>query len=183
MRLKMDELLLIAGTGRNSGKTTMACAIIRNVSQHQPVLALKITPHFHGNNLSGKLLVNRKDLVILEETSTDTEKDSSRMLQSGAARVYFVMALDEQLREAITTIKNLNPENLPVVCESGGLIHFATPGLFLLMHRKDQTAHQTKNAELTAKADLQISFDGGKPTIQPETITYNSNKWQINPKY
>jgi len=175
--------MLIAGTGRNSGKTTMACSIIRNISQHQPVLALKITPHFHENYLTGKLLVNRKDLVILEETSTEAQKDSSRMLQAGATKSYFVMARDEQLREVLTTIKKLNPENLPVVCESGGLIHFAAPGLFLLMHRKDQTDHKSGSAELAAMADLQISFDGDKPTIQPDTITYNSNKWQINPKY
>jgi len=183
MKIKMDELLLIAGTGRNSGKTTMACTVIRNISQHQPVLGLKITPHFHENILSGNLLVNRPNLVILEEPSTVTGTYSSRLLQEGGTMVLSVMARDEQLAEAMTMIKGLNPERLPVVCESGGAIHCTEPGLFLLMNRREQMNDKPEIAGWAAKADLLVSLDGDQPHFQTETITFNFNKWQITPKY
>lgn len=183
MKIKMDELLLIAGTGRNSGKTTMACAVIRNVSQHQPIVAIKITPHFHDYFTSDNLLIDRNDLVIMVETQTGTDKDSSRMLVAGAEQVYFVMATDERLSEAMQIISGVNTKKRPLVCESGGLIHYFEPALFLMMSRADQTEFKPESDALAGLADLRISFDGVHPNFNPETITYSSNKWQLAPKY
>lgn len=183
MKIKMAELLLIAGSGRNSGKTTMACAIIGNVSRYQPTIGIKITPHFHEDSLSGKILVNRRELVIQEETQIDSGKDSSRMLQAGAEKVYFVMAKDEQLIKAMEAIQTLNTDHLPVVCESGGLIHFFKPGLFLMMSAEVRNDHKPNGGVLEALADLRIDFDGIRPNYPAETINYLSNKWQIVPKY
>ncbi|MBK8884338.1 MAG: hypothetical protein IPN67_18855 [Bacteroidales bacterium] len=44
--ITIPNLLLIAGTGTKSGKTTMACKIIRQFSELK-ITAIKITPHFH----------------------------------------------------------------------------------------------------------------------------------------
>ena len=46
MRPKFENILLIAGSGQNVGKTTFACQLIQNVQNQKPI-AVKITPHFH----------------------------------------------------------------------------------------------------------------------------------------
>ena len=178
----MPELLLIAGTGRNSGKTTVACSVIRNISQGQPIVAIKITPHFHKNRIPGRIWVDRDDLVIVEETRTDTDKDTSRMLRAGAEQVYFVMAKEEQLREAIQIIIHLIPKKQPIVCESGGLIHHIEPGLFLMMNRSETTEFKPGTGDLIALADRWITFDGNIPDFDPDTIIYSANQWKIEPK-
>ena len=42
----IKNLLLFAGTGTKSGKTTMACRIIAKFPELK-ITAIKITPHFH----------------------------------------------------------------------------------------------------------------------------------------
>lgn len=182
MKIKIPELLLIAGTGRNSGKTTMACSVIRNISKLQPIVAIKITPHFHENYAFGKILVERDDLVIVEETQRDTDKDSSRMMRAGAKPVYFVMAKDEQLKEAFEIILELIAKIRPIVCESGGLIHYTAPGLFLMMNQSETIEFKPGTEDLKALADRWITFDGNNPDLDPDTIIYSANGWKIVPK-
>ena len=182
MKIRLPQLLLIAGTGRNTGKTTLACTIIRNISRYQPVVAIKITPHFHANSNLDKMIINRNGLVIAEEKQANTEKDSSRMMRAGAETVFFVMANDEQLAEAIRIILDQNTKNLPIVCESGGLRHHIEPGLFLMMNRSDQTEYKPETIVLKAVADHWITFNGSEIDFNPETITYSANKWQITAK-
>lgn len=175
----MPEMLLIAGTGRNSGKTTLACQIIKKTSTIIPVVAIKITPHFHRHNKSGMTITERDDLIIIEETDTETCKDSSLMLKAGAVSSYFVMAKDEQLKEALQLIINLIPDNIPVVCESGGLRHFIEPGAFLMMNRNDNNTCKPGAEALKKIADQLITFDGEKIDFDFNAINYSENKWRI----
>lgn len=178
----MDNLLLLAGTGRNSGKTTLICAVIQKISAREPVVAVKITPHWHAQRTPGKILIDREDIYIVEETQPESSKDSARMLRAGAQKVLFVMAKDEQLEEAIPLLFDLIPPQTAVVCESGGLIRYVEPGLFLVLHRSDQTAPKANLAQLQALAHRWITFDGHKTDFDPETISYSSHTWKINPK-
>ena len=131
-RVKAPNLLLIAGNGRNVGKTTLACQIIAHFSEKIPVTALKISPHFYDYDDTDLVFKNEK-FIILEE-SKDNEKDSSRMLRAGANRVLFVMAKPDFLDEAAQEILRILPAGL-VVCESGGFHEFVNPGLFLMIKR------------------------------------------------
>lgn len=131
-RVKLPNLLLIAGNGRNVGKTTLACQIIAHFSEKMPVTALKITPHFYEYDETDLVFKNEKFTILHE--SKDNEKDSSRMLKAGANKVFFVMAKPEFLGEAAQKILRILPAGL-VVCESGGLNEFINPGLFLMIKR------------------------------------------------
>lgn len=176
---RMPEMLLIAGTGRNSGKTTLACHIIKKTSANFPVVAIKITPHFHRQIKSGNTITERDDLIIIEETDPGSGKDSSLMLKAGAASSYFVMAKDEQLKEALRMIINLIPTNIPVVCESGGLRHFVEPGAFLMMNRNDNNTCKPGAESLKKIADRLITFDGERIDFDFNAINYSENKWRI----
>jgi len=137
---KMPNLLLIAGNGRTVGKTTLACSIISLFALKTEVTGLKISPHKHSFNEDDVLYRNEK-IIILDEKQNSL-KDSSLMLQSGAKRVYFVMAKPEHLNESIDKLIDLLPNSL-IVCESGGLHEFVSPGLFLMVKRKDDEIVKT----------------------------------------
>lgn len=132
--IKRPNLLLIAGNGRNVGKTTLVCSIISLFATKTEVTGLKISPHKHTFNEEDVLYRNEK-ITILDEKKNSL-KDSSLMLQAGAKRVYFVMVKPEHFYESIDKLIELLPNSL-IVCESGGLHEFVSPGLFLMVKRKD----------------------------------------------
>ncbi|MEI6678892.1 MAG: hypothetical protein WCL21_09815 [Mariniphaga sp.] len=171
------QLLLIAGTGRNTGKTTLACHIIRKFSAVWPIIAIKITPHFHEESQSGKILINKTNLFISEEANPATDKDSSRMLAAGAQMVYFVITGDEHLVEAYNEILKMLPKNALIICESGGLRHKLVPGLFFMMTGKESEITKPATQKLMLLADRQIIFDGEKINFDIDTIEIVNNQW------
>ncbi|MCF6332488.1 MAG: hypothetical protein L3J11_04310 [Draconibacterium sp.] len=126
------NFLLIAGNGRNVGKTFLSCKIIEYLSKKQAVTGIKISPYFHAVE-KDKIHIQTNDFIITEETKI-TQKDSSRLLQAGAQKVYFVMAAQENLKKAFSHLIDILPQTA-VVCESGGLHEFIAPGIFLFVKR------------------------------------------------
>lgn len=175
--IKMPELLLIAGTGRNSGKTTLACNIIRKFSTFNSIIALKITPYFHKYIQSGNVLINNTNLYIAEETDSTTEKDSSLMLEAGARQSFFIMATDVHLGIAIREICKMIPHNALLVCESGGLRHHVVPGLFFMMNKIDGEVVKPGAEKLKILADRLICFDGKNIDFDLDTIELKDNHW------
>ncbi len=133
-KIIIPNLLLIAGNGRNVGKTTLACRIISLFATKTEVIGLKISPHKHSFNEEDVLYKNEK-LIILDEKQNSL-KDSSLMLQSGAKKVYFTMVKPEDFYDSIGKLIELLPNSL-IICESGGLHEFISPGLFLMVKRKE----------------------------------------------
>ena len=80
------NLLLIAGTGTRSGKTSMACKIIEQFPDLE-ITAIKISPHFHETTTGLISKSEKKGYSIYEETNRGTLKDTSRMLHSGAHKL------------------------------------------------------------------------------------------------
>ncbi|MCX6240071.1 MAG: hypothetical protein NTY07_21445 [Bacteroidia bacterium] len=175
--IELPQLLLIAGTGRNTGKTTFACNIIRKFSNHNSIIALKITPHFHKNVQNGNLIINSTNLYIAEETDSTSGKDSSLMLAAGAQQSFFVMATDKHLSEAIQEVLKILPSNALLVCESGGLRDWIVPGLFFMMNRKDNGLIKPTAEKLKLLADRLITFDGEKIDFELDTIEITGNQW------
>lgn len=130
--IKMPHLLLIAGNGRNVGKTFFACKIIEYFSQSTEVTGLKISPHFHQVTESD-ILFSNEHFIITNEKQINT-KDSSLMLQAGAKQVYFVMVKPGFITEAYEKLLPFLHET-PIVCESAQLHEVVTPGLFLFIKR------------------------------------------------
>ena len=175
----IPQLLLIAGTGRNTGKTTFACQILRKFSQVKSIYSVKITPHFHKNIQSGKVILETNNLYIAEETDSSTTKDSSLMLGSGAQKSFFVMATDENLMEAFQKIIQMIPSGSFIVCESGGLRHHVVPGLFFMMNKTEVEKIKPDAEKLKLLADRVITFDGEKTDFELNSIEINDNRWKI----
>ena len=173
--IRYPQLLLIAGTGRNTGKTTFACIILRKFSSMHSIVSLKITPHFHKNIQCGNVIIDRTDLYIAEETDASTGKDSSLMLQSGAQQSFFVISGDENLDAAFQEIEKLIPFGSLLVCESGGLRNQVVPGLFFMMNRSGNKPIKPASEKLKLLDDRLIIFDGEKIDFDLNTIEIIEN--------
>lgn len=134
---KYSNVLIIAGTGRNSGKTMLACMIIQKFRELKPV-AIKISPHFHEPTDGLVSWHEGADFNIFRETSSDSGKDSSRMLDSGASEVYFIQAYDKFVSEAFKLVRKIHPPDRPIICESPSLPLYIEPGILLLCDNKEK---------------------------------------------
>ncbi|TNF42626.1 MAG: hypothetical protein EP310_05745 [Bacteroidetes bacterium] len=170
IRLQIPNLLLIAGNARNVGKTTLACKIIRRFTSETDVTGLKITPHFHP--VKNADVVYKTDNFVIVNEKQFSNKDSSLMLQAGAKQVFFVMAKREFYNEAVTRLLQLLPENL-IVCESGGLHEWVTPGLFFMVKLKDETIVKT---HLLVHSPIIINNDGQNFDFDINRLEFSNRK-------
>ncbi len=172
------EILLVAGTGRNSGKTTLICAIIKAFKQHS-IASIKISSHFHSIDETDIILINRKDLYVGIECNLNKQKDSSLMLKAGALKSFFVMSSDEYLMDALQIIsQNISP-NTPIICESGGLRKYIVPGIFLMMSRSDSQQDKVSIFERIQQADQFITFNGTSIDFNIHQIQLSNKRWNL----
>lgn len=141
MTTKIPNLIIVAGDGRNSGKTTMCRRII--MQSGSPVIsAIKISPHFHDPGEGVVLISENKEFAIYEETSTSTGKDSSEMLRAGAGKVYFIQVNDGSAASAFRKALSYIPQGTPIICESPSLIEHFEPGVFIIMISEDNSGRK-----------------------------------------
>lgn len=181
LKSNFPTLLLIAGTGRNSGKTTLACNIIHNFTFHKPV-AIKISPHFHMGASGLDIITQNKGYNIYRENSSTSGKDSARMLKAGAEAVYYMEVLDNNLLEAFQYLMKKIPNNVPVVCESPALRKFINPGIFLIA---DSPYTLNKKKDVLGwkdRADYFLNSDIDDPEKLSELLHFNSLGWSMNHK-
>jgi len=151
------NVLIIAGTGRKSGKTSLACMIIERFSSLNPV-AVKISPHFH-EPAEGLLEYYTGDKYnIYLETKRDGNKDTSRMLRSGAIEAYYIQAYDEDVRDAFIKVISAISDDTPVVCESPSLGKHIDPGVLFI----------TDNENVLSKKDISELKPKAKRIIYPQ---------------
>ena len=157
---KNSNILLIAGTGRNTGKTTLACSIIQKFSNVNPIIGLKISPHFHGETEGLVTLYENPEFNIYQETSTITGKDSALMLKAGASKVYYIETKDDHLFEAFKIFQKIITSSLPIVCESPALRKYIEPGVFFIVDNEKNQNKKKDIIQLKEKADMWIdSYD------------------------
>jgi hypothetical protein len=151
-----NRLLIIAGTGRGSGKTTLTCLIIKHF-RHLGPLAIKISPHFHAPGEGLVYLSGDEKFNIYRESSLTGGKDSSRMLESGAWAVYYIQAYDSHVLEAFELLEGKLDPGRPVICESPSLARYAMPGVLFI----------TDNDNVENKKDLGDMVHMADRTINP----------------
>jgi len=172
-KMQIPNLILIAGTGTKSGKTTMVCRIIEQFSNLK-ITTIKITPHFHETTPGLRTIAEEVGYAIYEETEKGSVKDTSRMLEAGAGKVYFAKVYDDKLWFVFEKIMELIPAGTPIICESPALRNFTEPGIFIIMN--SDTPNKLKNInhlqelphlpfrleELSELLSIPVDFKDGK---------------------
>ena len=169
------NILIIRGTGRNVGKTLTACKIITELSKKHETVGIKISPHFHPLNGAQQIIMQSENFVVANEQDIASNKDSSRMLQAGAKKVYYIQAKNNLLTSALQPVLEAINSEVPVVIESGGLYDFIEPGLLLYVigteAKKKKAIRKNSNFIGLYNKDLRnyrwdlIQFNNGKFTF------------------
>ena len=136
------NIIMIAGNGRNVGKTLLSSRIIKYLSQLTDVYAVKISSHFHQLDEEAQILNESDDFCIVKETLV-TRKDSSRMMRAGATEVFYVQCKNEQLPKMFEQLQPYLPNDKPVIIESGGLYDFIEPRTLYYIKGEDLTRKHT----------------------------------------
>ena len=174
-----NNLLLIGGSGQNVGKTTLTIAILKKYSKNNNIVAIKTSCHFHGIRDTDIVLANNDEYTIVKETVTNTGKDSSRMLEAGAAEVYFIQAKDKFIGDAYLFLTNKIENNSLIICETTSLREHLIPEVFLALV-KNKGEQFDENKQILNMADLVIE-DYLNIKIEVGTIIeISNNKWKIN---
>jgi hypothetical protein len=139
--MTIQNLLLIAGTGTKSGKTSLACKIIAQFPDLM-ITAIKITPHFHETTTGLIPITEENGYSIYEETNSNSVKDTSRMLRAGARKVLFAKVWDDQLLTVFNEIMKSIPIATPIICESPALRNYIEPGLFMIITSNTINKHK-----------------------------------------
>ncbi len=179
-QFRFPSMLLVAGGAQNVGKTTFACRAIEYLkSKGFQVYGLKITPHFHQDNLE-HLIIQKDNFQIALEKNAETEKDSSRMLAAGADEVFFVQTKsDDALPEVFDFVNRMADKEVLWVCESGGLRDFVDPGLFFYFEREGEYSQKKSAAKRRALANRIIRFDGVTFDFSLEQIQVDKHTFKL----
>ncbi len=156
---EFKNIILVSGSGRDCGKTTVACHIIKQLNIKGKVVGLKITPHFHVTDDGQEIIAKGDGYIIYKEKNAESNKDSSRMLRAGAEEVYFVQCNDEALLGMNEILIQLLPDNVTVVCESGSFANIFKPELHILVEGTDPDKSKKSYISNMRKADVIVKFE------------------------
>ncbi len=172
----MSRLCIVGGTARNIGKTTFCCQLITKLAKHIPIYGLKVSAIFPDETLQHGDHSNISE-HLFEETRKDTTKDTSRMLQAGASRVFYLQGDDSHIAQGYQDFLNHIPPESFIICESNSLGHIFIPDLMIMLIQSSKTI-KPRAAALLNRADLVISPKNhfNFPEISKITITKTSFK-------
>jgi molybdopterin-guanine dinucleotide biosynthesis protein A len=173
-------MLLIGAAGRNAGKTEFACAVVRRLSATHEVVAAKVTTvHDEGGGgcprggrgcgVCGQLAA---PFELSEErgcgAGPEGGKDTVRLRESGARRVFWLRARSDALGAAAAALlAQVGPRTL-CVCESNSLRRVLEPGLFLLVRGAGERGTKASAAAVADLVDAEVLSDGARFTPPPE---------------
>ncbi len=171
----LPNWLLISGSGRNVGKTTLTCRIIHETSGLEPV-AVKISSHLHPLPENSEWIIRSKDFAVIRETLINS-KDSSKMLQAGAESAFYAQGPDYRLPEILSALLNFT-QNRPVICESGGLRKLIIPGIYFLI-KDDENYIKPAIETLGLFADKVLTPADANSGEFAKILFFKNNRWQI----
>lgn len=172
---KRGRLAIVAGTGRNSGKTIFAVRLIERY-RDQGIIAVKISRHLHSPSAGSEQVASGTGYTIYRERSSSGNKDSELMLAAGAAESYYISAGEESVMEAFNILIQLVPPSAPVICESPVLASLVNPGLLVIA----DSNHVVKRKEvsgLLSRCDL--ITEPGRVSEDIMKISLKNNIWSL----
>jgi hypothetical protein len=175
------NILLIAGSGRNVGKTTLAEALVKRYAPFWPIVGLKVSSVYTGEEQQHgkKPLLLQEEYHIMEEFDRSGAKDTSRLLLAGASRSFYIRAHDDQLQAAIDAFWKIVSRQSIIVCESGSLRLVLVPGLFLLLKQSGTGLVKPRITKLEPLADKVIDLQNQKLTALVDQIQLSSRGWGL----
>lgn len=130
-----NNAIVVAGSGRNVGKTYFTCKLIELLKESFPIIGVKTSPHCHDNN-KYPILYKTPFYTVIEDNIPST-KDSYLFKKSGALNSYFIQySTDIKAFEAFQHVYNASAHFLYII-ESAVLINYIQPFQFFYITSDD----------------------------------------------
>ena len=178
------NMLLIGSAGRDSGKTTFACALMERFRDRHEIIAAKVTTVQErdgtcprGGEGCGVCAAIEGRYCITEETASGGTKDTQRLLRAGAHKVYWLRVLREHLAEGATALIEAIGKDRLAVCESNSLRTVLEPGLFLLFRHSDMKTTKTSASAVLEHVDKAIVWDGARFDFDVRDMVAAGSRW------
>jgi hypothetical protein len=175
------RLIVVGGHTRSIGKTQLVCDLIAALPQAK-WLAGKITQYGHGvcaTNGHDCDCAPTEHVVALDwESSAQSNTDSARFLQSGAARSFWLRTKQgylaegmRPLREALSSsAQEIGGDGLNVIVESNSLLQFVKPSLYVTVLDTARDDFKDSARNLLDRADVFLfrrGLEGGAVSQPP----------------
>ena len=184
--VKLNGMLMIGSAGPNVGKTELACAVIKKFSRNRDIVGIKITTIKakdgqcpRGGQGCGVCTSLEGDFCVTQETNSDSEKDTARLLAAGAADVFWLRVLQTQLQERITALLDVIGPDAVIVCESNSLRQVVEPGLFLMVKTGNSKTWKSSAKQVRKFADRIVVSDGSGFDFDIDRIELADGKWSL----
>ena len=178
------NILLVGSTGRDSGKTTFACSLINRLRARHEIVAAKVTTIQErdgtcprGGEGCGVCATLEGRYCVTEETVRGGAKDTQRLLDAGAAKVYWLRVRKEHLMEGAAALLDVLGKDRLAVCESNSLRAVVEPGLFFMFRHSDAKTLKPSAKGVRAHADRIVTFDGAAFDLDPADMGVAGNRW------
>jgi molybdopterin-guanine dinucleotide biosynthesis protein A len=179
-------MLLLGSTGRNSGKTILACEVIRSMSPKMRVVGLKVTT-IHGTGEvcprggegCGVCSSLDGEFCITTESNNGTGKDTEKMVEAGAEQVFWLRVRAGHMEKAVSALGECLPSDTPVVCESNSLRRYVEPGVFLVMKPKGSSSVKPSARRVLEYADRVVEGDESKPGIDKDEVFFENGCFRL----
>lgn len=137
--------IIVGGSGRSVGKTTLVCAIIAALPEIRWT-AVKISGHIHDH-----------PEPVWEEYAAGEESDTSRYLAAGAQRALLVTALDGVI--PIRALRAALASDEHIVFESNRILDHFKPDLCLAMLGEPGVPKKPSFQQVVERADAFVVLD------------------------
>lgn len=150
--LKDQRMIMVGSTGRNSGKTTFSTEFIKKYKDDKRIFALKVTTIEkrdmkcpRGGEGCGVCTSLVGNYDIREELARGQVKDTQRLKDAGAERVFWIRAYPEYLEEAYQDFLDLAEEADLIICESNSLRAYLEPRTFIMIDNSKKPKSSAEN--------------------------------------
>jgi hypothetical protein len=123
-------VLVIGGSGKDVGKTSLVCAVISALAEFDWTV-VKITGHDYAAGIGEGDEVSDTGLAIREETRAGEETDTARYLAAGARRALLVTRVGAEV--PIEEIRNALGSDRNVIFESNRIVEAVKPDVCLAL--------------------------------------------------
>ncbi|MHC4460589.1 MAG: molybdenum cofactor guanylyltransferase [Planctomycetota bacterium] len=186
---KLDGMLLIGSAGRKTGKTELACALIKKFSKDRDITGIKVTTINErdgqcprGGQGCGVCSSLDGNFYITEENDSSSDKDTARLLTAGAKQVFWVRSMKTDLEEGLAALLDITGADVVSICESNSLRQVVEPGLFLIVKGRDVKVWKRSARQARKYADRIMLSDGNGFDFDIDRIKLCDGKWTMREK-
>jgi len=142
--ITLDQILMIGGNARKSGKTTLICRILEAFGHRYRIAAVKAALYDDAGDFARHHPeAGPSGYQEIQEIDSSVSKDSGKYLACGAAESWFFAALPDSEEQVIRQIASISHRADLLIVESNTLRKKITPGLFVMLHHKDRAVKKS----------------------------------------